>query len=88
MTSLPLTYYYLTSWCWVKGQCIESMEGMDVQSLVPHSSEPVPELVSQLLQQATSSEERDFLMYVTASTTLHATLLPVYSVGVQVSGVL
>ena len=49
------------------------------------SSEPPPGAVAQLLERATSAEERAFLSRATGKMDLHATLLPIYSVGVQVS---
>ena len=53
-------------------------------SLPIYSSDPLPGAVGQLLERATSTEERQFLSRVTASLPLSATLLPIYSVGVQV----
>ena len=49
------------------------------------SSDPLAGSVSQLIEKATSSEERQFLCRVTDKTALNATLLPIFSVGVQVS---
>ena len=40
--------------------------------------------MAQLLERVTSSEERVFLSCVSEKMALHATLLPIYSVGVQV----
>lgn len=41
--------------------------------------------MAQLLERATSLEERAFLSRVTGKTDFYATLLPIYSVGVQVT---
>ena len=56
-------------------------------SLPPSSSEPPAGPVAQLLERVTSSEERVFLSCVTEKMALHATLLPIYSVGVQVGSI-
>lgn len=61
---------------------------MKVKYILPYvfcSSEPPPGPVAQLLERATSSEERAFLSRVTENTDFYATLLPIYSVGVQVT---